>query len=125
LRKSPVSPANKIKIKKDFMAEGIITIPSERIVNKIYIIRGRKVMIDRDLAELYGVATGNLNLAVKRNKDRFPEDFMFQLNKNEFKNLILQIETSSWGGIRKLPYVFTEKAWPCYQACLTAKELSR
>jgi len=85
-----------------------IIIPSERIVNKIYIIRNRKVMLDRDLAELYGVTTGNLNLAVRRNLKRFPEDFMFQLNKIEFKNLILQIETSSWGGRRKLPYAFTE-----------------
>ena len=66
-------------------------------------------MLDRDLAELYGVMTGNLNLAVRRNLKRFPEDFMFQLNKEEFKNLILQIETSSWGGIRKSPFVFTEQ----------------
>jgi phage regulator Rha-like protein len=86
-----------------------IIIPSERIVNKIYIIRNKKVMFDRDLAELYGVTTGNLNLAVRRNIKRFPEDFMFQLNKEEFKNLILQIATSSWGGVRKLPYAFTEQ----------------
>ena len=66
-------------------------------------------MFDRDLAELYGVTTGNLNLAVRRNIKRFPEDFMFQLNKEEFKNLILQIATSSWGGVRKLPYAFTEQ----------------
>jgi len=88
--------------------EKSIIIPSERIVSKIYIIRNRKVMLDRDLAELYGVTTGNLNLAVKRNIKRFPEDFMFPLNKTEFKNLILQIETSSWGGIRKTPFAFTE-----------------
>lgn len=85
-----------------------LIIPSERIVSKIYIFRNKKVMVDRDLAKLYGVTTGNLNLAVRRNIKRFPEDFMFQLNKNEFKNLILQIETSSWGGIRKTPYAFTE-----------------
>ncbi len=88
--------------------ENSIIIPSERIVSKIYIIRNRKVMLDKDLAELYGVTTGNLNLAIRRNIKRFPEDFMFQLNKTELKNLILQIETSSWGGTRKLPYVFTE-----------------
>jgi len=88
--------------------KGSIIIPSERIVNKIYIIRNKKVMLDRDLAELYGVTTGNLNLAVKRNTKRFPEDFMFQLNKTELKNLILQIETSSWGGLRKMPFAFTE-----------------
>lgn len=58
-----------------------LIIPSERIVSKIYIIRNRKVMIDKDLAELYGVRTGALNQAVKRNIKRFPEDFMFQLNK--------------------------------------------
>lgn len=84
-------------------------IPSEIIASKIYVIRNRKVMIDRDLAELYGVTTGNLNLAVKRNLKRFPGDFMFQLDKTELKNLILQIETSSWGGIRKLPFAFTEQ----------------
>jgi phage regulator Rha-like protein len=86
-----------------------IIIPSERIISKIYIIRNKKVMLDRDLAELYGVTTGNLNLAVRRNIKRFPEDFMFQLNKEEFKNLILQIATSSWGGARKLPFAFTEQ----------------
>jgi hypothetical protein len=77
------------------------------IKNKIYEIRGRKVMLDRDLAELYEVTTANLNKAVKRNIDRFPEDFMFQLNNEEF-NLIFQNGTSSWGGTRKLPYAFTE-----------------
>ena len=91
------------------MTKNLIIIPSERIVSKIFIIRNRKVMLDRDLAEIYGVVTGNLNLAVKRNIKRFPEDFMFQLNKNEFKNLILQTETSSWGGTRKMPYAFTEQ----------------
>lgn len=86
-----------------------LLIPTERIVNKIYVIRNEKVMLDKDLAELYGVKTGNLNLAVKRNIKRFPVDFMFQLDKKEFENLMLQIETSSWGGTRKLPYVFTEQ----------------
>jgi len=91
------------------MAENSIIIPSEIIVNKIYIFRNKKVMLDRDLAELYGVKTSNLNLAVRRNTKRFPEDFMFQLNAKEFENLKLQIETSSWGGTRKLPSVFTEQ----------------
>ena len=72
-------------------------------------IRGTKVMLDKDLAELYGVLTGNLNRAVKRNIKRFPEDFMFQLTKEEFDNLIFQFGTSSWGGTRKLPYAFTEQ----------------
>ena len=91
------------------MAENFL-IPSERIISKIYIIRNRKVMIDRDLAELYGVTTGNLNLAVKRNIKRFPEDFMFQLSKEEMKNWILQIATSNSErmGLRKQPFVFTE-----------------
>lgn len=91
------------------MLENSIIIPTERIVSKIYIVRNRKVMFDRDLAELYGVKTSNLNLAVKRNIKRFPEDFMSQLNKTEFKNLMFQFATSSWGGTRKLPFVFTEQ----------------
>lgn len=66
-------------------------------------------MLDRDLAELYDVTTGNLNKAVKRNLLRFPEDFMFQLTEKEFKDLIFQNGTSSWGGTRKLPYAFTEQ----------------
>jgi hypothetical protein len=90
------------------MLENSIIIPSERIVNKIYIIRNRKVMLDRDLAELYGVKTKDLNASVKRNLKRFPEDFMFKLSKDEFKNLRLQISTSSWGGMRYEPYAFTE-----------------
>ncbi len=79
------------------------------MMNKIYLIREQKVMLDRDLAELYGVLTGNLNKAVKRNIKRFPEDFMFQLTKEEFDNLIFQSGTSSWGGTRNLPYAFTEQ----------------
>ena len=66
-------------------------------------------MLDHDLAELYGVLTGNLNKAVKRNIKRFPEDFMFQLLKDEFDNLKFQFGISSWGGTRKLPYAFTEQ----------------
>src|ERR1035437_4607032 len=85
-----------------------IAISDEMVVNKIYHLRGQRVMLDRDLAELYGVSTGNLNLAVRRNKNRFPVDFMFQLNKSEMQNLILQFAISSWGGTRKFPYAFTE-----------------
>jgi phage regulator Rha-like protein len=65
-------------------------------------------MFDSDLAELYGVDTKNLNKAIERNKDRFPEDFAFRLTKTEFENLRFQFGTSSWGGRRYLPYVFTE-----------------
>jgi len=86
-----------------------IMLPDEVITSKIYLIRGEKVMLDRDLAELYGVLTGNLNKAVKRNIKRFPEDFMFQLTKEEFDNLKFQFGTSSWGGTRKPPYAFTEQ----------------
>lgn len=92
------------------MLENSIIIPSERIVNKIYIIRNRKVMIDRDLAELYGVKTKSLNLAIKRNAKRFPEDFMFQLSKEELKNWRFQIATSNSDkmGLRRPPFAFTE-----------------
>ncbi|MEW6104270.1 MAG: ORF6N domain-containing protein [bacterium] len=75
---------------------------------KILFVRGLKVMLDRDLAELYGVTTGNLNKAVKRNLGRFPLDFMFQLTKEEFNDLIFHFGISRWGGTRKLPYAFTE-----------------
>ena len=79
------------------------------IQNKIYEIRGQRVMLDRDLAELYQVTTGALNQAVKRNIKRFPPDFMFQLTHQEFVNLKSQIVTSSWGGVRKMPYAFAEQ----------------
>jgi len=85
-----------------------LVIPDEIIMNKIYLIRGQKVMIDSDLAELYGVETKRLNEQVKRNASRFPIDFMFELTETEFKNLKSQIATSSWGGRRKPPFVFTE-----------------
>ncbi len=87
----------------------LLTVPDEQIFSKIYQIRGQKVMLDRDLAELYGVTTGNLNKSVKRNMKRFPEDFMFQLNKQEFGNLKFQFGISSWGGTRTLPFAFTEQ----------------
>ncbi|MEA3416520.1 MAG: ORF6N domain-containing protein [Thermodesulfobacteriota bacterium] len=84
-------------------------IPIERIASKIYLIRNMKVMLDRDLAELYAVETKVLKQAVRRNSDRFPADFMFELTRDEFKNLRSQIVTSSWGGARYLPMVFTEQ----------------
>ncbi|WP_456377932.1 ORF6N domain-containing protein [Lutibacter sp.] len=85
-----------------------IVIPDEIISNKIYLIRGQKVMLDRDLAELYQVETRRLNEQVKRNRNRFPEDFMFELTKEEFSVLKSQNATSSWGGVRKNPKAFTE-----------------
>lgn len=84
-------------------------IPVERISSKIYLIRDEKILLDVDLAELYGVQTKHLVQAVKRNINRFPDDFMFQLSKKEFEILKSQIVTSSWGGRRHLPYAFTEQ----------------
>jgi hypothetical protein len=83
-------------------------IPDEIIMNKIFYIRDQKVMLDSDLAELYGVETRRLNEQVARNIDRFPEDFMFRLTEKEFESLLSQIATSKRGGRRTLPYVFTE-----------------
>ena len=77
-------------------------------MDKIYVIRHQKVMLDEDLAELYGVETKRLNEQVGRNIDRFPEDFMFKLTEEEFTNLMSHFATSSWGGRRKLPNAFTE-----------------
>ena len=86
-----------------------IIIPDEIIANKIYLIRKQKVMLDRDLAELYGVETRVLKQAVRRNIKRFPKDFMFEMNSKEFKNWRSQIVISSWGGNRYTPMVFTEQ----------------
>lgn len=91
------------------------------IQSKIYQIRGLRVILDKDLAELYEVTTSNLNKAVKRNLDRFPSDFMFQLNNEEF-DLIFQNGTSSWGGTRKLPYAFTEHGIAMLAGLLNSKK---
>ncbi len=96
-------------------------IPQGTIENQIYILRGKKVMIDHDLAVLYGVTTGNLNKAVQRNIDRFPEDFMFQLTREELKNLIFQFGRSRWGGIRKLPYAFSDYGVAMLSGILNSK----
>jgi ORF6N domain len=112
LRKKYICPSKSgrqiFNFKTNLMPQEI-TIPDEVIINKIYYIRSKKVMLDRDLAELYHVTTGNLNKAVKRNLKRFPDDFMFQLSEEEVKNLIFQNGTSSWGGTRKPPYAFSEQ----------------
>ena len=84
-------------------------IAADAIRSRILTIRGVQVILDRDLAELYGVTTGALNQAVKRNKNRFPERFMFQLTKEESENLKSQSVISSWGGSRSYPYAFTEQ----------------
>jgi hypothetical protein len=84
-------------------------LPDEVIINKIYFIREQKVMLDKDLAEMYGIEVRVLNQSVKRNIDRFPKDFMFILTQKEFQNLKSQFVISSWGGSRKLPTAFTEQ----------------
>jgi len=84
-------------------------VPVERIVGKIYLIRNTKVMLDRDLAELYGVETRALKQAVRRNIKRFPPDFMFELSYQELRDLRSQIVMSSWGGTRRPPMAFTEQ----------------
>ncbi len=96
--------------------------PVERIESKIYLIRGHKVMLDKDLAELYGVKTFVFNQAAKRNKERFPEDFMFQISKEELQNLTSQFVISSWGGRRTLPYVFTEQGIAMLSGILRSKQ---
>ena len=109
--------------------------PLENIKNLIHVIRGKQVMLDRDLARLYGVEARALNQAVQRNIERFPEDFMFQLSKEEFENLRSQIVTSSeeeilksqnvissWGGIRKWPYVFTENGVAMLSSVLRSQQ---
>src|SRR5262249_55210642 len=89
-----------------------VAIPSERIEKAILLLRGQKVMLDRDLARLYGVPTGVLNQAVSRNQSRFPPDFMFQLDAEEFENWKSQFVISNSGakmGLRKRPFAFTEQ----------------
>ncbi len=97
-------------------------IPVEVITSKIYFIRNKSVMLDKDLAELYGVETRALNQAVLRNKERFPEDFMFQINRKEYEILISQFVTSSWGGTRKLPYAFTEQGVAMLSSVLRSEQ---
>jgi hypothetical protein len=96
--------------------------PDEVIMNKIYYIRNQKVMIDEDLAMLYGVPTKRLNEQVSRNLDRFPDDFMFKLSDIEFSNLKSQFATSSWGGRRNPPNVFTEHGVLMLSSVLNSKQ---
>ena len=86
-----------------------IMIPDDVISSKIYLIRDQKVMLDKDLSELYAVENKQLKRQVRRNIERFPDDFMFELNQLEFDNLRSQIGTSSWGGTRYMPMAFTEQ----------------
>lgn len=92
------------------MNKSSLLLPAERIEKRIFYLRGIKVMLSPDLAQLYGVPTKVLNQAVRRNIDRFPEDFMFPLTRAEFDHLKSQFVTSSWGGMRRaLPYAFSEQ----------------
>ena len=86
-----------------------ILIPDDIISSKIYLIRKQKVMLDKDLSELYAVETKQLKRQVRRNLERFPEDFMFELSQQEFDNLRSQFGTSSWGGSRYIPMAFTDQ----------------
>lgn len=96
-------------------------VAEQKILNKIYVVRGEKVMVDKDLAEMYGVETKQLKRQVKRNIDRFPKDFMFQLTKKEFEILRSQIGTSSWGGTRYLPMAFSEQGIAMLSSILNSK----
>ena len=87
----------------------LMVVDESTLKDKIYTIRGQQVMLDSDLAEIYGYETRYLNLQVKHNQNRFPDDFMFQLTREEYDNLMLKNSTSSHGGRRTLPYVFTEQ----------------
>jgi len=99
----------------------IIKVSEEIIVEKIYIIHGQKVMLDKDLTEMYGVEVKRLNEATRTNLTRFPKDFMFQLTQDEWNNLKSQIGTSSWGGIRKLTYTFTEQGMAMLSSVLNSE----
>ena len=96
-------------------------ISDEIVVERIYFLRGKKVMLDVDLSEMYGVETKRLNEQVKRNLERFPEDFMFQLTGEEVGNLKSQFATSSWGGRRTLPYAFTEQGVAMLSSVLNSR----
>jgi hypothetical protein len=96
-------------------------IPETQVTSKIYIVRNKKIMLDRDLAELYEVETRVLNQAVSRNMERFPGEFMFQPTLKEFEILKSQIVISSWGGTRKMPFAFTEYGVAMLSSVLRSK----
>ena len=98
-----------------------VLVAEQKILNKIYAIRSEKVMLDQDLAEMYKVETKQLKRQVKRNMNRFPKDFMFELTKKEFDNLRSQIGTSRWGGTRYVPMAFTEQGVAMLSSVLNSK----
>jgi len=110
---------NKQMTKKRLMPKQIVL--QEVIQSRILLIRGKKVMLDKDLAELYEVETKNLTRQVRRHQDRFPSDFLLLLTRQEVTNLKCQIGTSSWGGKRKLPYTFTEHGILMLSSVLNSK----
>lgn len=99
-----------------------ISVADEFVLSKIYLLRGHKIMLDSDLAGLYGVETKRLKEQVKRNITRFPSDFMFQLTLKEFEILRSQIATSSWGGARHLPMAFTEQGVAMLSSVLNSEK---
>jgi hypothetical protein len=104
----------------------ILTQSTDRIEKRIFLIRGDYVMLDSDLADIYGVSTSRLNEQVKRNAERFPEDFMFKLSKEEWENLISQNATSNeHGGRRKTPFVFTEQGVAGLSGVLKSEQASQ
>ena len=114
----------KIKITAMAKKELQALVLEQKTLNRIYVVRGEKVMLDRDLAELYGVETKRLKETVKRNIERFPKDFMFQMNKKEFVNWRSQIVTSNQGdkmGLRYAPFCFTEQGVTMLSCILNSK----
>ena len=103
------------------MRDNKAPVPVELIQEKIVIVRGERVMLDYDLAKLYGVETGQLKRAVRRNKERFPLDFMFELKKAEFENLRCHFGISSWGGTRYMPMAFTEQGVAMLSSVLNSR----
>src|SRR5262245_25625736 len=104
-----------------------LPVPPEMIERRIYLARGKKVMLDSDLAELYQVTTGNLNLAVRHNSNRFPPDFMFQLTKEEARSLLLQTARTKTGrgGRQTPPYAFTELGMAMLSSVLNSERAVR
>jgi hypothetical protein len=97
----------------------------EQLARTIFVLRGQRVLLDSDLAKLYGVTTSNLNKAVKRNSDRFPADFMFRLTRAEAQNLRFQSGISSWGGSRTLPCAFTEQGVAMLSSVLRSERAAK
>jgi len=103
------------------MAKKAIAVAAKQIEQRIFMIRGQKVILDRDLAELYEVETKQVKRAVRRNMERFPDDFMFELTRKEFENLRRHFGASSWGGTRYMPLAFTEEGVAMLSSVLRSK----